>query len=61
MIDPEIKNLDCYKYAENVIEGKIIACELIKLACKRFMDDLERDDLEFRYKIGNKFLKFCLQ
>lgn len=59
MIDYEIKQLDCYKYAEKVINGEIVAGELIKLACKRFMNDLERDDLEFRYEIGNKFIDFC--
>ena len=59
MIDPKIKELKAYQYAEGVLEGRIITGELIKLACKRFMDDLERDDLEFRYKIGNKFVKFA--
>lgn len=55
----EIKKLDCYIYAENVINGRIVASELIKLACKRFMSDIERDDLEFRFEIGNKFIKFA--
>lgn len=59
MITPEIKKLPCYLYAEGVLSGKIIAGELVKLACKRFMNDLEREDLEFRYEIGNKFLKFA--
>ena len=37
-----------FKYAEDVLSGKIVAGESIKLACKRFQDDLQRDDLEFR-------------
>ena len=37
-----------YKYADDVLSGKIIAGETIKLACKRFKDDLQREDLVFR-------------
>lgn len=59
MIDYEIQKLDCYKYAIDVVNGEIVACELIKLACKRFLDDLERTDLVFKYEIGNKFMEFC--
>lgn len=59
MISDEIKNLDCYKYAVDCINGDIVACELIKLACTRFLKDLEREDLEFRYDTGNKFVEFC--
>ena len=59
MINDEIKRLDCYRYALDVVEGKIVACELINLACKRFLNDLERGDLIFKYEIGNKFMEFC--
>lgn len=37
-----------YKYAEDVVKGNKICCDNIKLACKRFLSDLQRDDLEFR-------------
>lgn len=37
-----------YQYALDVVDGKVVCCENIKLACKRFLSDLERDDLEFR-------------
>lgn len=37
-----------YKYADDVLEGKVIAGDTIKLACKRFRDDLLREDLVFR-------------
>lgn len=37
-----------YKYADDVLEGKVIAGDTIKLACKRFKDDLLREDLVFR-------------
>lgn len=59
MIDYTIRQLDCFHYAEKVINGEIVSGELVKLACKRFMNDLERDDLEFRYEVGNKFMEFC--
>lgn len=38
------------KYAEDVISGKQIAGAEIVAACQRFLDDLKRDDLEFRAK-----------
>ena len=37
-----------YDYCSKVLNGEIIAGETIKLACKRFQNDLKRDDLEFR-------------
>ena len=36
------------RYAKRVIAGSIPAGKLVKLACQRFIDDLSRDDLEFR-------------
>ncbi len=38
------------KYALDVIEGKIVACESIKLACQRFIDWFKRDDIYFDYE-----------
>jgi phage terminase large subunit-like protein len=38
------------KYAEDVISGKQIAGAEIVAACQRFLDDLKREDLEFRAK-----------
>lgn len=53
-----IEKTKYYQYAADVISGKVIAGELIQLACKRFMSDLERDDLEFRADIVERFIKF---
>lgn len=53
-----IEKTNYYQYAADVISGKVVAGELIKLACKRFMSDLERDDLEFRADIVERFIKF---
>lgn len=36
------------KFAEDVVAGRIILGAEIVAACKRFMDDLQRDDLELR-------------
>lgn len=47
-----------YRYAADVIDGKVTAGELVKLACSRFMSDLKRDDLEFRADIVDRFIQF---
>ena len=54
-----IKETEYYKYAKGVIDGSIVAGELVRLACKRFIDDLERPDLEFRAEIVDRFIVFC--
>lgn len=36
-----------YQYATDVSEDKIVSGKLIKLACKRFNEDLKRTDLYF--------------
>ncbi len=37
-----------YDYCSKVLNDEITTGETIKLACKRFQNDLKRDDLEFR-------------
>lgn len=37
-----------YEYADKVLNGSIVVGEYIKLACERFLNDLQREDLEFR-------------
>lgn len=54
----DVKDTVYYKYANDVINGDIIAGELLRLACKRFINDLERDDLIFRADIVEKFILF---
>lgn len=54
-----VKETEYYRYAQDVIDGKIVAGELVKLACKRFINDLERTDLEFRAEIVDRFITFC--
>lgn len=47
MIKGDITNKSYYKYAIDAIDGKIVVGNTIKLACKRFINDLDRDDLVF--------------
>jgi phage terminase large subunit-like protein len=42
----------------DVVEGKVVCCENIKLACKRFLSDLERVDLEFREDVADRAIDF---
>ena len=32
------------QYASDVVSGGIVACRYVKLACQRFLNDLERQD-----------------
>lgn len=45
-------------YATAIATGEKIAGEYIQLACKRFLQDLQRPDLEYRNKEVNKVLVF---
>jgi phage terminase large subunit-like protein len=35
------------RYAERVVSGEQIACKWVRLACQRFLSDLDRDDIWF--------------
>ena len=52
-----MKGKDYFKtakqYANDVVSGKKIAGKEIVMACQRFLDDLKRDDLEFRPRDPN--------
>lgn len=45
-------------YVTKVLKGEIVAGELIKLACKRFMGYLERPDIYFDIKKADKVVNF---
>lgn len=49
---------DGMQYAEDVLSGSINAGTLIKLACHRFLDDLNREDLVFNEERANHVKKF---
>lgn len=48
------------RYARDVVEGRILACRYVKLACQRHLDDLERDGFpyEFSHDQANKWCRF---
>ena len=47
-----------YHYVEDVLNDKIVVGELIKLACQRFKDDLQREDIYFNESVVNKAINF---
>lgn len=47
-----------YKYVEDVSNDRIIVGENIKLAINRFIQDLKRDDIEFREDVVDKAISF---
>lgn len=46
------------QYAEDAVNGNIVVCELVKLACQRFLDDLKRTDLIFKYDAVERCFNF---
>ena len=54
-----IENRVSYKYAKDVLDGKIVACTYVKKACERFFSDLKNPDYYFNEEAADKFLKFC--
>lgn len=51
------------QYPIDVLEGKVIAGQNIKLACQRFQNDLKRTDIYLNTKVVDKAIKFisCLR
>lgn len=47
------------QYTEDVLEGRTVAGEAIKLACKRFLSYLDRDDVVFSPEKADKVVNFC--
>lgn len=45
-------------YAEKVINGEIVACEYVKLACSRYLDLLQRKDVYFKPEKADKVINF---
>ena len=39
----------CYEYAEDVLEGRILACKKVQMACRRFQEDLEKSRTDPAY------------
>lgn len=47
-----------YRYVEDVLAGKIVCGENIKLACKRFKADLQRSDLVLKEEVIDRAIAF---
>lgn len=45
-------------YPCQVVEGKIIACKLVRLSCQRFIDFLQNDDVVFDKNAVERVIKF---
>lgn len=54
----ELKETPYYRYAEQTAAGATTACKFVRMACRRFLDDLHRNDLEFRADLAGKAIKF---
>lgn len=46
------------EYARKSLSGEIITGKYVKLACQRFLDDLNRDDILFNEHESNRIIKF---
>lgn len=46
------------KYALDVINGDIVACEAVKLACRRYIDWFDRDDIYFDEGTVDRNIRF---
>lgn len=47
-----------YRYVDDVLDGKIVVGENIKLACQRFKNDLGRTDLVFKEEVVDRAIAF---
>ena len=47
-------------YARKVVDGKILACEWVRLACQRHIDDLDRPDFPYAFDVAlaNRAINF---
>lgn len=50
---------EAIQYCNDVLNNNIVACITVKQACKRFLDDLQRDDLFFDNDAVELFNRFC--
>ena len=49
----------CFQYAEDVLEGRIRTCEKTRMACRRFLDDLEKSRTDPDYPWRFASMKHC--
>lgn len=49
------------QYAEDVLTGKITACQYVKDVCTRYLSWYDRTDIEFRAEKVDRVVKFVEQ
>lgn len=47
------------EYAKDVVSGNILSCEYVRLACKRFLNDISNPELEFKSEKVDLFINFA--
>ncbi len=58
MLSPEVFSSPYYQYAQDVISGKETACLYVRHACQRFINDLQRTDIEFHPEKVSRVVRF---
>ena len=53
-----IESKPYFKYAQDIVSGKIIAGNYIILMCKRFLNDLNDDRFDFRTNEVDRAIRF---
>lgn len=58
-----LEETDYYRYATDCVNGDILCCEHVKLTCQRFLNDLKREEFEFRQDKVEECFRFfsCLK
>lgn len=57
-------NHTAHQYALDVVQKRIVTCEMVQLAAQRYLDDLERPEFVFREKTATAYIDFfskCLK
>ena len=49
------------RYVSNVLDGRLPSCKMIQLACQRWCDDWQRDDLYYDERCVDGFVAFSAQ
>lgn len=49
---------EAHRYALDVVNGNVVACEMVRLAATRYLDDLENDMFVFRENTARTYIEF---
>ena len=48
-------------YVSEIVSGRMPSCKMVRLACQRYLDDMQRDDLYFDWAAVSRFVAFSEQ